>query len=503
MNQPSSPSIVNEANLQSGIDGDGIARALLDLLYRNALLGSLIIWLTSITLCWLQFEQVDKFQAITWLCYMLTVSAIRYFLARRYSLTTIRHREINIWTSRFRLGLAFTCLGWLGTLLVFMPNDPAYQFATALVLAGMAAGGVAVLSSDRLAFAMHTVSTVVGGAAFLFSQQTSLHYAMGFMALIITLGLVRSASFMRTALLNALYLAEDKTRMALALSEANAAIAKKNNDLIAEIEARQKIETKLLIAKEAAEAANRAKGTFLSNMSHEIRTPLNGVIGLIELLETTKLDNEQKMHIQHIKTSADALLDVISDVLDFSKIDAGRMDAHIEPHALNGLLKSCVDIIRPAATKKAVVIIFVADPSLPEYVLTDSVKVRQILLNLIGNAVKFTEHGDVRVTATFVLDEKSTTHGRLNIAIIDSGIGISEASLQKLFSPFVQADDSVSRRYGGTGLGLVIAKQLIALLKGKLLFTSQIHIGTVAEVTLPMERTSSLPRRQTTFAYSH
>lgn len=501
MSLPTSTDFSEPARKPARAYGDGIARALLDLLYQNALLGCVMIWLTSITLCWLHYDQVDTRYALAWLCYMLTVATIRYFHARNYRHQKISSSQFSTWVLRFRIGLAFTCIGWLATLFVFMPNDTAYQFATALVLAGMAAGGVAVLSSDRLSFAMHTASTVVGGGIFLFSQPTSLHHAMGFMAMIITLGLIRSATYMHAALLNALILADDKTRIASELRDANAAIAMTNKNLLSEIEVRQQIETELVSAKDAAIEANRAKGTFLSNMSHEIRTPLNGVIGLIELLETTKLDNEQIMHMRHIKTSAWALLDVISDVLDFSKIDAGRMTAHIEPHMLRDLLESCIDIVRPSATKKSVFIIFNADSSLPERVLTDSVKVRQILLNLIGNAVKFTDHGDVRVRARFDLDEQSTIFGRLNITVIDSGIGISDASMAKLFHPFVQADDSAARRFGGTGLGLVIAKELITLLGGELRFTSQIGIGTVVEITLPMERTDLVARSPVKLSY--
>jgi signal transduction histidine kinase len=501
MSLPTSPDFSEPAQQPTRSNDDGIARALLDLLYQNALLGCLIIWLTSITLCWLHYEQVDQRYALAWLCYMLTVATIRFFLARKYSHQIISKSEFSTWLLRFRIGLAFTCVGWLSTLFVFMPNDTAYQFATALVLAGMAAGGVAVLASDRVSFAMHTISTVVGGGIFLFSQPTSLHHAMGFMAMIITLGLIRSANYMHAALLNALRLAEDKTRIASELRDANDAIAKTNTSLVTEIEVRHQVEAELVSAKDAAIEANRAKGTFLSNMSHEIRTPLNGVIGLIELLETTKLDNEQTMHIRHIKTSAWALLDVISDVLDFSKIDAGRMLAHIEPHMLRDLLESCIDIVRPGATKKSVHIIFNADSSLPERVLTDSVKLRQILLNLIGNAVKFTDHGDVRVSARFDFDNQSATLGRLHITIIDTGIGISDASMAKLFQPFVQADDSAARRFGGTGLGLVIAKELITLLNGELRFTSQIGIGTVVEITLPMECTELVARSPAKLSY--
>jgi signal transduction histidine kinase len=478
--QPDTATNLPAATVQS------VNHALLDLLFQNAMLSSAIIVAVASTLSWLQFAQADRSALIGWLIYMSCVAIGRYALSRVYHLATIVESTISIWRNRFRVGLAMSSLGWFATLFIFMPTDIAYQFATCMVLAGMAAGGVAILSADRFSFMMHTFGTVIAGGVYLFFSGQQLAIFFGILGLLVGVGLIRSALYMNRTLLDALNLANEKSRLVAEVTAANALIAENNKKLEAEIAERRRVETQLVTARDAAEVANRAKSTFLANMSHEIRTPLNGVIGFTELLGMTKLDAEQEYQLEHIKTSANALLDVISDVLDFSKIEAGRMEVHLREHKLRELLQPCAEIVRASAVQKSLALDVDIEVSADLVVRTDSVKLRQIILNFLGNAVKFTDRGAVLFSAKLLRDTVNPVQAKLQLSIRDTGIGMSEETLAKLFRPFSQADDSSTRRFGGTGLGLVIARELTELLGGQLTLTSKLGRGTTVTVTIPM-----------------
>ncbi len=237
-------------------------------------------------------------------------------------------------------------------------------------------------------------------------------------------------------------------------------------------------------ARDAAEAANQAKSTFLATISHEIRTPMNGVIGTAELLEREPLDDRQKRLVRTVRTSAAALLRIIDDVLDFSKIEAGRMELEEAPFLLRAVVEGTGETLSVQAERKGLSIATVVEPGTPDRLLGDATRIRQILFNLIGNAIKFTEVGEIHVQVRPV----SGADGRVRLAlsVADTGIGVSTEQAARLFQPFSQADSSTTRRFGGTGLGLSIVRRLAELMGGGVAVESTPGKGSTFTVTLDL-----------------
>ena len=234
-----------------------------------------------------------------------------------------------------------------------------------------------------------------------------------------------------------------------------------------------------------AKKANKAKSEFLANMSHEIRTPLNGVIGFSELLSGTSLNELQYKYVDNIEKSADVLLSIISDILDFSKIEAGKLDLEFIKTDLKKLIRETLDILNYQAQKKGLELQVNLESTIPHFAIFDPVRMKQVLVNLIGNAIKFTEKGSVKVIVHFSTVDKLT--GSFNFQVKDTGIGISEEQKKRLFKAFSQADTSITRKYGGTGLGLVISNMLLKKMGSSLNVKSEPGKGSTFYFTIDTE----------------
>ena len=395
-----------------------------------------------------------------WFLAHFAVIAARAALARAYGRRQERD-DVGPWRTRFVVGACAAGVVWgCGATALYPVDSVPHQMVIGFALAGMSAGGLVLLSSVRHAYATFALPTLVPFLVRLAISGDALHLTMMLMGIVYVAALLVSSRRMY-----------DTVEGSLVLRVAN-------DELIAS----------LTEAKRKAEAATRAKSEFLANMSHEIRTPLNGVIGMAELLLATELDARQRDYASTVARSGEVLLAVVNDVLDFSKIEAGHMALRSLTFDPAAFAEEVTDFHAVRAQAKGLEIACHATHDVPASVVGDPDRLRQVLTNLLGNAVKFTERGEVvlRVGAREAAGDRS----RLRFEVADTGIGISPEDRSRLFQPFEQLDGSSTRRFGGTGLGLVISKRLVELMGGTLGFESEQGRGSTFFVEVELAKGS-------------
>jgi two-component system, sensor histidine kinase and response regulator len=372
-------------------------------------------------------------------------------------------RSVKTWRLRATIGSSVTGLVWGGYALSTIPmsRDLVQCVFMTFFVGGMVAGAVVVLSAYLPAYYAYAGFAMVPTVIALIARADALSVAMACATAAYTavISLIGHNNY-RRILENVLLRCEQAVLM---------------KDLHARIAENEKIIAELQEARNAALSATILKSQFLANMSHEIRTPMNGIIGLTEILLKTPLSPKQRDFADSIQSCADSLLTIINDILDFSKIEAGMLRLDNVPFDLHGAIERCVDLFAHSTHRKGLELALLIEDDVPRWATGDPHRLRQVLTNLVNNAVKFTEHGEVVISCSRLLGEEGVP---LRFGITDTGIGIAPDDQERLFTPFTQADSSTARQFGGTGLGLAITKQLVLAMGGEIGCDSTLNQGS-------------------------
>src|SRR5213594_4236980 len=468
--------VVNEARPENSVATDERIRADLARLLRERLLreSTLGVWVHPILIAVvvaLAWPDAPHDLLLGWAGAVVFTALVRGAWLYAASSRSLGERAVRTGVRSTVTALAIT---WgVGGALV-LPLVPFETTALILViLAGLIASALTTLAADPLSIRGFLAGIALPVFVSLATSEQGQHLAAAIVVAVFTLGMAIVARRAHITLVDHL-----RISARLAVSE----------------EAAKRAEAVMRDARDLAERVARARSAFLANMSHEIRTPMNAVLGFVELVLDTELAPEQRRALELVRTSSEALLTILNDILDYSKIEAEHLELEAIPFDLPKVVHATATLLAVRAREKHLELTVDVPPDVPQMVRGDPTRVRQVLMNLIGNAIKFTEQGEVDVSASAVRRDRD--QATVQFRVRDTGIGISEQQLATIFQEFTQADASMTRRYGGTGLGLAISRRLVALMGGELAVTSEEGRGSEFSfaLTFPLEAAQATAR---------
>jgi signal transduction histidine kinase len=493
-------------------------------LYALAPLGIVATMANSVLVFFVMKDVIPLGSLVPWLISLWVITALRVVLIAWYGKVDLDVEDAAIWGRRFTVSLFLIGLGWGSLGWIPFSFSLSYQVFLAFVLGGMAAGASSTFSKVRWAYTAYILPAMVPLALHYLLMGDNFHYAMAAMTLLFVVLLSKLARQNYSVNRTSLYLRFENLGMIESLKQAKEDIELSNSQLVTEMaakleaeaelrayqehletivklrtadlvaanenlnlemEERKRTQEKLSVAKEAAEAASIAKSEFLANMSHEMRTPLAGTLGMIKLVLDMKIGDEERELLQMAKRSAESLLRIITDLLDFSRIEAGMLQFQHKPFSLPETVKSAVEVVSLSAIEKGLRLGWEVEESLTE-VVGDEGRLRQVLVNLLGNAVKFTERGSIELTARRFSDQEAAGKSCILFSVGDTGEGIPFHLMEKIFGRFTQGDSSLTRKYGGTGLGLALSREIVEKLGGRIWAESTVGVGSTFYFTLPV-----------------
>lgn len=458
------------------------------LIDRNARLSNYVSLLVAVFVAYTFWGNQSASTVLGWLGFMVLLTLLRVMLSVKIDRSGLDGQMENRQSVLYKVymsAIILTAAAWGVAAYMLFPEDPLQQVILCFVIAGISSAGIFVMTPVYRLYLSYLVLCVAPLMIRVY-QQDETYQLLSLMMLLYLLVMSFIGYRVNKGILDSLELRFHNQSLIKFMSDSRNETEDLNEELAEEVEQRKRAEKALYKAKEQAEAANRSKTEFLANMSHEIRTPMNGIIGTLQLLQGSELSDSQSSYVNVAYSSAESLLCLLNDILDSSKIEAGKLELEHVEFDLGKTVNQLQLLMRPKADERRVALSVELDEQLPKIVIGDPVRTRQILTNLLSNAIKFTQDGYVIVRLTVL--EQTDAQYRLRIEVEDTGIGIAEESQRKLFSAFTQADGSTTREYGGSGLGLSIVRQLVTLMNGRIGVTSVPAEGSTFWVELNFDR---------------
>jgi signal transduction histidine kinase len=470
-------------------------------LYSLAPIGISASLMNSVIAFFIMREVLPYRLLIPWLAAVLGISALRMGLVFWFRSEAPESAAAPAWKFRFQISLILIGLAWGSIALVPFSFSLAHQVFLAFVLGGMAAGASSTFSKIRHGDAYFSIPALLPLTVHFLLIGDPFHHAMAAMAFLYITLLSQISRHNYRVNRDSLQLNFDNQDMIESLTMAKEAVENLNAQLCAENKARREAEAlltanqaqleliveertaDLVQARDAAEAGNRAKSEFLANMSHEMRTPLAGLLGMIKLVLDMEISAEERELLEMAQRSADSLLRIIADLLDFSSLEAGSLKFECKAFSLAETVQSALEVVAISARTRGLQLSWQVDQELPQLLTGDGGRLRQVLVNLLGNAVKFTPKGGIELAVRPLPDSEGRSF--LLFSVKDTGVGIPADQLEKIFDKFTQIDSSLTKNHGGTGLGLALSRQIVEKMGGSIWVESSIGLGSTFFFTLP------------------